>query len=109
MPQYRLSDVTCPAIVQERSTAVHGTGQAYPPKRLCAPVAPAGSKIWPVVCQCLAHIVQQQVGVGVEGLIREGRQRLELLTGLHFRHMADGTSRLLEHGCSALHSRIAEV
>lgn len=63
MPQARLSQIERVAIMQEIGIAADGFCQAYAPQRCCAPFAACGAGFWAVVCQTLAHDMQQHVGL----------------------------------------------
>src|SRR3546814_7460264 len=68
MPEDRLEKVAGAPVVQEEGVAADGLRQADPPQRRGAPFARAGLALGPAVGETLAHVVQQQVGVGPDRL-----------------------------------------
>lgn len=75
MPQDRLFEAFGAAVVQEAQVAVDGGLQAEAPERWGAPFVGGGSVGVAMVGQGFAEVVQQEVGVGVDGLMVERGDR----------------------------------
>src|SRR5512137_947762 len=78
MPENCFFDGARAAVVEEVHVAAHRTGEAYAPQRRRAPLATIGIAFRPVVCEALAHVVQQQIGIGPDFLMREMRLACDL-------------------------------
>ena len=68
MPEDGLQQVARTAIMQELGVAIDRLGQAYAPERRGAPLPATGLELRSAIGQAVAHIVQQQVAVGTDGL-----------------------------------------
>jgi hypothetical protein len=102
--------------VQQALVVVDIGQQAYAPQRRRAPLAARSLEVGPAVGQGLAHVVQQQVGVGRNGLARQrlaaerGRQRREqLAAGLVRGPVALRALGLVEQRLAPAHGRVAGV
>lgn len=73
-----------------------------------SPFAPAGEIVRPAIGKVRAHVVHQQIGVGMDGLVRELRQ-WRILAGPQFRDVAGDTVHLAEHLFAAGHFRIIQI
>ena len=81
--------------MQQRGIAVYRFAQTQAPKRGRAPVAGACEKVRPAVGKSFPHVVQQQVGIGADDLVRQARE-WRVGARLHFGNMAHGAAGLRE-------------
>jgi len=71
MPEYSFFHIPRPAVMQEPCMTVHCVYETDTPKRWCSPFIAVGFEIRTAVCQCCAHVMQQQVGIREYFLVRE--------------------------------------
>src|SRR5262245_26012153 len=71
MPQDRFGSISRPAVVQEERVAVDLPDEAQSPERWCSPLAACGEERRPLVGQPVSHVVQQQIRVRTNALIRK--------------------------------------
>ena len=69
MPKDRLLEIAGPAIMQEPSVPIDGFDQPDAPERLGAPLTTGGPAVALAVREPIPHVVKEQVGVGVDGLV----------------------------------------
>ncbi len=68
MPEDRFRKSAGAAVVEQIVMAVHGRNEAQAPQRRRAPFAARGLEVRAVVGKAFAHVMQQEIGEGVEGL-----------------------------------------
>ena len=73
MPQHGLEQISGTTVMQKLCMAADFLRQTNPPQGRCAPLATTGCELGPVVGQPFAHVVKQQVAVGVNDLIGQFR------------------------------------
>ena len=65
MPQHRLEQGSRATVVEEEAIAGDGLGKTDPPQRRRPPFATLGGAVGEAVGKRLAHVVKQQVGIGM--------------------------------------------
>src|SRR5215470_18309746 len=99
MQEYGFGQVRGAPVVNEEALV------SEPPERGGSPLAAVGPVLWNAVCQLLAHVVYQEIGIGTyrfvlqrlhlhqlhlrSRAVRVGEK--DLVSGLHLRDMTDST------------------
>src|SRR5262245_31858397 len=73
MPADGFGEIARAAVMQKERVPAHGLGQANAPERRRAPFAPRRLAFGPAVGEALAHVVQQEIGVRPDQLMRQMR------------------------------------
>ena len=105
MPENGLAEIAGASVVQERGVAIHLLHQPDAPQRRRAPFASVGLEGRPAVGEFIAQVMQQQVGVGADGLVGEF-WILPRRCGLELGLMAFGAAGFAEQLPASLHERI---
>ena len=95
MPHDGLGEVARAPVMQEQRVTVDGLGKADAPERRRAPFASRSLAVGAVVCKSLAHVVQQEVGVRPDQLMRKMRLARRF-AGHEFRLVATRTANGIE-------------
>lgn len=72
VPEDRFFDIARSSVVKQADVAVDGFDQSETPKRGRSPFLAAGFEIRSMVRELLAHVMEQEIGVRIDVLIREG-------------------------------------
>src|SRR5262245_24359295 len=73
MPEDGLGEIARAPVMEKERVPAHGLGQADAPERRRAPLAPSRLAFGPAVGEALAHVVQQEIGVRPDQLMRQMR------------------------------------
>ena len=95
VPEDRLGGAAGAAVVQQAVMAVDALDQAEAPERRRPPLAAGCRAVRAAVGETLAHVVEEEIGVRMDGLVAELGQR-RVAAGGERRHVARGTAETAE-------------
>ncbi len=91
MPENGFGGTSGAAIVEEEVMLVDNGNEAKAPERRGAPFLAGGFEIRAVVGQAFAHVMEQEIGEGMKGLVCQFGKMFDGL-GLQRRHVAGGAA-----------------
>ena len=107
VPQYRLCQAACATVVKEHGVSVDRLHQTDAPQWRSAPLLPRCLEVGAFVGQFRPHVVQQQVGLGIDGLVAQCIHFVR--AGSVLRRVADRAAGIDEDARSPPHLRVLYV
>ena len=106
MPEDRLLQTAGATVVEVKLVPIDRISETDAPQRTSLPLMTVGQVVGTLIRQILTHVVQQHIGVAVDGLTGECRHIG--LTGVHRGDVALGAADLVEELVPLLHHRAIE-
>lgn len=107
VPQDGLHQTPRPPVMEKERGAADGLGQADAPQGRGAPVLARRSPLGPVVSQARPHVVEQEIGIGPDGLV--GLLGVRVDPGVKHGLVARRATRVVEKLLALQNTRIARL